>query len=775
MKSESEMAAEGLPLPSSLRNRLERFQRAVWRVKLIEGFLAALFGIGVSLVFSFGLDRLVDTPPVWRAALLVLGAAGFGLWVPNQVHNWVWGTRTLEQVSRLLRRSYPRLGDQLLGIVELARNASGSPALIRAAFDQADQKVDDETLEKALPRARWGKMAAGASVVLCSLIVGSFFVPEALWNAGLRWVMPWKDTPRYTFAQLEDSPHRVVVPYAEDFEVGVKLKDDSPWRPESARANLGSRIPVVADRSTEDEFVFSLPSTSTPEELRVTVGDEREVVEVVPMTRPELISLRAKLRLPDYLRRPEDMEKEVRDGTISVLRGSQAQLEMEASRPLMEAKMDGQPARVQAGKLLTFPREVQESFTQTLEWKDGLGLEAREPLQVQVKAVEDLAPRVTAKLTGGGEVIIATEVVAFDLRAVDDYGVRELGLRWEGDRQTGQKLVAAGSPVESELSGLATFCAAREGVKPQTLYLSAYAMDYLPGRDPSLSRPFVLHILNPEQHLMWISEEMEKWFRRAEEIYDRERQLSATNRELRRLSEEELDEEKNRRRLESQAEAEQSNARRLDRLNQAGQELAEQAAKNEQFDAKKLDQFAKTLQAFEDMANKGMPSIADLLKRAAEAKTQQELAEQRKAQEEAKAQQEKGAPSAKEGEKGEPKGRPKGGSKGGSSSEKGDDMKVKGEQNWLKKPDDEQGKSPGGGQQESDPGKDGIGLPSTQLGTDRKAPDQPQEGAKPQLDQAVVIQTGMLEELRKISSELKELLPFDPPLGLPFGSPFSPS
>jgi len=82
---------------------------------------------------------------------------------------------------------------------------------------------------------------------------------------------------------------------------------------------------------------------------------------------------------------------------------------------------------------------------------------------------------------------------------------------------------------------------------------------------------------------------------------------------------EELDQETNRQRLLEQAQAETANARRVEQLSASGRKLAEEASRNEGFDAKRLDAFAKAIQKLDEIAKEKMPSVADLLKDAAEA------------------------------------------------------------------------------------------------------------------------------------------------------------
>ena len=146
-----------LELPEAMRAKLEQFRRRVWLVKIAEGLLAAVFGLAISYLLVFALDRVWDTPAVLRLAILIGGAAGLGILFPLKCHRWVWRQRHLEQVARLLKHRFPRLGDQLLGIVELAKSESEqqrSGALVRAAMAQVDKATRDRDFTDGVPHPR---------------------------------------------------------------------------------------------------------------------------------------------------------------------------------------------------------------------------------------------------------------------------------------------------------------------------------------------------------------------------------------------------------------------------------------------------------------------------------------------------------------------------------------------------------------------------------------------------------------------------------------------
>src|SRR5690606_16816172 len=85
---------------------------------------------------------------------------------------------------------------------------------------------------------------------------------------------------------------------------------------------------------------IEIPAQAEPGKLRIAVGDARHEVHAVPQPRPELISLFAHIRLPEYLAY-DDQSCDARTGSISVVRGSRARFEATASRPLAAATVNG--------------------------------------------------------------------------------------------------------------------------------------------------------------------------------------------------------------------------------------------------------------------------------------------------------------------------------------------------------------------------------------------------------------------------------------------------
>ncbi|MDE0689522.1 MAG: hypothetical protein OXI61_15250 [Candidatus Poribacteria bacterium] len=619
-----------IKIPPRMKAALERYQKQVWTIKLAEGGLAAIFGILVSYIIVFCLDRVFDTPTLLRVLILGVGMVGMVFLLPMKYYNWVWKHRQLEGVARLLQQKFPRFGDHVLGIVELAQNREdqlSSPTLVEAAMRQVDAEVARHNLADAVPNPRHRRWAYAAALPLVLVVIGTVAIPATSWNTFARWLTPWRNVERYTFAQLEGESGVHVVPYAEPFDMEARLKEDSPWKPESGEARYANQTSVVATRD-EATYRFQLPPQTRDGHLKLRVGDARRTIPIEPKLRPALTQLIAKVELPVYLQRSEPLVEDVRGGTLSLLKGSTAVLEATATRALAEATLNGRPQRVDGARVTTEPiKTIEKQIELQLAWRDRFGLAAREPQVIQLEAREDESPRVSFNKLNNNRVVLSSEVLTFEVQAGDDFGVKRVGLEWEGisnpihnpEPTSGEKTVASGTPTTDVMTVAATFSALRENVRPQSLRLRAFAEDYLPGRERVRSPDLVIHVLTPAEHFKWLVGQMELWMGAAQEVHDKELQLHETNRELRDLPPEALDDPAQRRKLQNQAAAERANAARLESLIQLGTELVQEATKNEEFNPNQLESWAEILKKLEEIAGQRMPSVADLLARAAEA------------------------------------------------------------------------------------------------------------------------------------------------------------
>ena len=755
-----------LPLPPVLEAKLAAFRRRVWIIKLAEGLLAALFGLALSFLIVFVLDRFMETPAWLRTMLMLSSAAVLGLGLPLKWHRWVWQQRRLEDAARLLRHTFPRLGDQLLGIVELAHQDAGtgrSERLVQAAMNQAADAVKDVSLDNAVPQDSHRRWAWTAGIA-CAVAVTAFaLVPGAAWNALGRWLTPWREIDRYTFAKIEALPNKLVVPYAEPVEVGAILRTDTEWAPASGTARVQDQ-PKIVVKEEHATYAFKLPPQKKNAPLNLSIGDVRKSIALVPTPRPEMKKLQAQLTLPDYLGYQTQPVLEARNGSVSVLKDAQVSFELSASRALATARMDSKPQPIVQGAMKSLPIPVAANAEYRFDWEDADRLAAREPLTLKVTAVDDEQPRIFARRDSQEQVIIESEVVTLDLEASDDFGIQRVGLLWKGvvgesslPTAKGESISAAGGNELRNLTAKATFCAQRDGVPPQSIELRAWAEDYKTGHR-ALSPGIVLHILSKDDHALWMTEQFGKWLQAARESYEQEQRLHETNRELRALKAEELGRPENRRKLTQQANAESANSDRLERLNDAGKKMIEQAARNDAFDAQRLEQWAQTLKQLKDIADKKMPSVADLLKKSSSAQGQSSE-QSGEPQKPSPSSDSKDAPKVSQGEQSKGDSKPQAMDPNAQDQPKAPSVADNEKSFFEQKPSDDS--------KSGDPKKPGsgkLGLPNTTLDSPAEKPNtkprqaQSDSPAQKELNKAIDEQKELLTAFAKVTDQLSNLL-----------------
>ena len=680
--------------------------------------------------------------------------------------------KSLAQVARVLRKQYPRLGDELLGIVDLAQEQDRkgqSLTLVNAAMQQVADKVKDRDFSEAVPENHYRKWTLAALAMGALLLVSVFVIKGATQTSVARWLTPWRLVDRYTFAKIKPLEKEIIVPYAERFDLSTQLTTDTEWKPDEASIRLPGRTRLQTNITETEQYDFQLPPQKEDGSIALRVGDARERIRLKPTTRPELTNLSAKVRLPDYLLYQRDPVIPVRGGTVDLVAGSTVSFIGTASRELLRATINGIPAAISGNSFSTRPEPVEENTTRVFKWNDDLGLTAKSPFELKINTITDHQPDVFAKKLNHEDVVLASEVLSFDINATDDFGLREIGLEWVGvkdpihnpEPSVGSKLITSGGAEKKDIEARGTFCAERYRIGPQTLHLRAYAEDYFPNRDRVYSPVFVVHIMNPEDHASWLTNEFGKWFNRAREVYEREQQLHETNRELHSLSDNELDRPEVRRKIQRQSAAESSNARRLEALTSNGRDLVRQASKNEEFDAEKLDGWAKMMRALDEISKQKMPSVADLLKKASQAAG----AESKSSDEEQQETDPKGGNSDSppnvnvdhsEKEKSPQK-----------SGEKPENEKPKGSQtpsiNDTESTFNKEKPKDGAQESEAGPSSPGrLGMPQTTLkgGTEEQQQQQTQQQspARENLDQALEEQKDLLQQFAKVAQELQSIL-----------------
>lgn len=609
---------QDVALPASLRKQLQTFESHLCRIETMAAVSGGISGTLLSCGILFFVDRFWDTPAVVRLALVTAAAAALAAFAAVWCRHWLLRRRSLPELATLIQRRHRALGDRLQGIIELAQGPlpGQSPALSRAAIRQVAAEAASMNFDEAVPRREYRLLSRVLIVLFVLAAVPFLVVRDAAVNTIERWLQPFAGPARYTFARLETLPRRIVVPHGEAFKVVWKLSPDAFWRPRGAVARLGAQPAVRAARAG-DAYALDLPGQVEPDPLRLRAGDTRDRINIVPMYRPILSSLRADIEYPAYLRRPPSTMP-VANGRIEALPQSRLRLSGHVNRPLASATLttDKTTALSVTGAEFRTETFLASSYDEVaLSWRDELGLDPAQPQKIQILKVTDEAPFVDARDAAASVAVLEDDVVAYDLYSLDDYGVRELGVRWTVAAHTDAERAGAGktltltngAPDLKSLAARYVFSPVAERVTAgATVELFAEARDYYPDRPASRSTKYTIRVLSWEQHAQLIQKAMDELQNNLEQLVRAVDDTHASTRELGKQSPEELRKPEAASKLAEQRDEEKAHRDRLSKLSESVKDTIAKAMRNKKISEKTLMAMAEAGMDMKDIADGSM-------------------------------------------------------------------------------------------------------------------------------------------------------------------------
>lgn len=646
------MASRPTELPDSLRAQFAALERALWRKETTQAATATGILLLVSLLALFISDRFWDTPRTLRL-FLTGGALAGGFWLLQRWATlWYWRRRDLRAFSKIVQKHHRRLGDRLLGIVELAEQTElpegMSAALRAAAIKQVAEDAAKMDFTAAVDFQLVRKFLLMAGVVGVIMLLIAIISPNAAGNAAKRWLLPTADAPRYTFIEWDGLPTELVVPHGEPFDFSAEVKFKSFWHPSSAKIVLGLHEGQAA---VENGHVrFELPPQTQSGQLRLRAGDAIAVIQVRPEHRPALRQLQAKLELPAYLQQPVQVESTL-SGKLRVLKDTKVTLTGEATRSLKSAtvQLDRNkplPLVTQGNRFTSTALSLDDIQRGTLAWKDELGLTNRSPWLLGIESVIDAPPSVELTDLGMDVAILEDEVLRINTMARDDYGVRQLGLAW----QIVAGPIVTNSPGSQVMQRQTTNTAQRQFAESfvfspsvlnipadTTVEIHAQATDYYPQRVPAESTRYRVHVIGQVKHAEMVRQQFEQMFAKMEEVTRKQEALANATRDLKNQSEEKLNTETAAAKAGEQAQQQEQTARQLQEIARSGTETLREAMRNSTFNEETLREWAKTLQSMQKLSKGEMKDASKSLQQAQQSpkERKEQLAQAQTSEEEA--------------------------------------------------------------------------------------------------------------------------------------------
>jgi hypothetical protein len=624
-----------LTLPASLNRQFDLLERRLWRMDALVAVTGALGSLLVSYTLEFASDRMWDTPHFLRVIFALGGWAGFLFFARRYGANWVWGRRSVRSLAVIVQKRYRRLGDRLLGIVELAdpnaRPSDYSPELCHAAIAQVAGEASSFDFQQAAGERRPRRYLFAFLVMGFAVAILAIVAPEAGWNALLRWFHPTENIDRYTFVSIEALPDHLVVAQGEPFEIDVGLASDSRWRPGVAESWFADGPSAVLAPVKDGVAAFHLPGQTQPRVLWLALGDVTRSVRIIPTVRPDLSQLRVRLDLPVYLQYPT-LDQRIDSGSLDFLPGTRATFTGQAVRDLASATLDGQaPLDVQGAHFTTRPLLLELERDLTFTWRDTLGLAGPGPETIHVTPREDQPPEVEVRGLEAAIAILPEEIVPIDLDSTDDYGVQRITLAWQRAAPTPMDppgplheiKIADGAPQARSLGGHYDFSPALLQIEPDTtILIRGMAVDYYPNRQPASSPIYRIHVLSREAHARLVHDQFEKLMEQFEELTRRQEAILQSGQATRAQSPKDLAGDDSAQSLNQQSGDQKETASQLSSLADQVEKMLAEALRNPEITQDVIKQWAEHAAQMRQIAASGMQPAAQSLSSAADSAPQ---------------------------------------------------------------------------------------------------------------------------------------------------------
>ncbi len=613
-------------LPESLQQNLKQFEKRLFMVESIVFVCGGLLGVFVSFLLLFVSDRFWDTPVLLRFILTLAGCVVFGFIGAWWARYWLVRRRDSRSLAKLVQKGMSGIGDRLLGAVELAEGKdlppNVSPALCQAAIDQVAEQMKEYDFKGAVENRRSRMLSL--SMVLCSVLIAGLavFVGPAFRNSLKRWRSPAADVPRYTFVSIEAMPDRLVVPHGEEFPIRIQLSKSTAWEPGTAACQFEDQ-PEIRAELVSGMAEFNLPGQVSEGDLLIRLGDVRRRIRILPVFRPELVEMVAKIEMPEYLGY-SDYEKKIEAGTCEVLDGSTILLEGRASRELRSvlfASGTDEVALEPRGPVFaTGVLDPAAMSNCVFRWEDVYGLQTRQPYTVRCIKVEDMAPVVECRGIGRSVAILEDEVIKIEAAANDDFGLRDLRLSWSlsGEKgETQEALLAEGGRKQKDLDGSYLFSPIADAVPEETVVtVFASARDYRPGAKPGISVAHRIYVLSKATHAKLMQDLMERVQTRIEDLARAEKDLQRNNEDLAASEPEDLKSRESAETTRKNEYRERENARKLDDISREMQDLMKELMRNSDIDTEAVKSWAEMIDQMQKLSQNEMSEAVESMRKA---------------------------------------------------------------------------------------------------------------------------------------------------------------
>jgi len=444
---------------ADLQRRIEVVRSKERTTIMLAGLSRTVLVLIAAVLGYFLLDWLFQLPYLGRLVAICGVLAGVGYTIHKHLLKELRKIHDDDEIALRVEARNPGLNGRLISSLQLARESRkggyvGSPELIAALEGDTLRVAAPLDFFKVINREALVRFGVAAAVVLAIKAVCLIRFPDYFEAAAMRVVSPSAQYPtktRIKEVQVLDKDGKPAKKIARGDELHIRVIVDAnaevpaePGRLLFTSVKDGTEIPIDLAPEGGVNFTGVLSKALEDMSLIAKVGDATsQPVEIMVHARPEIKEGKVVYQLPAYTglaAPPED-----KFGGLSSLMGSKADISIEVTKPLAQAKL----VRLD-GRELPFAKTDQEglkwalkepflidksnSFHAELIDTDGL-TNSMPPVEYPVEAKPDQMPVIKIKRPSKDSTVTpnAKPIVSFDAR--DDYGVRAIWLVFRIQRE----------------------------------------------------------------------------------------------------------------------------------------------------------------------------------------------------------------------------------------------------------------------------------------------------------------------------------------------------
>jgi len=414
-----------------IRRNILRGARHLRFLALSEGALGLALFVGWYLFLEIVLDHIISLSAVARVGLLILLAASTAVIVIGAVALPIIRTVNRLYIAQRVEFAFPDFKNSLVTYVQLEQDG-GDEGVMRLVAHHAARHFEGVNVAAVLDSTRFVRLGYSFVALVLLVFVYSIVVPKSMFTSFLRSIYPWEAIAAPTRTHIRDvSPGDARIPQGADLAISAVVsgaKDATiKW---SRDKELWQAIPMTTEAGRWQGLLSHVDADMY---YYVAAGDATSPVYGVATLLPPVVeSVGIDLAYPSYTALSP---RHVDDGNIQAPVDTTVSIAIRSNKTLQSVSLalpgDGTADLQVNDKIATGKFKVTQSGRYSVLLTDSDGLKPNRPVQYDIVASPDLAPRVSIDGPKGGAEVGLDDEVPFQMDAADDYGLTKLVFHFE--------------------------------------------------------------------------------------------------------------------------------------------------------------------------------------------------------------------------------------------------------------------------------------------------------------------------------------------------------